>query len=360
MIIDDDARDRQVTKRTILKAFPDALVEESSGMDDGQLLIETGEYNCVLVDYLFPEYTGMDIIKKHLKPSAPPFIAFIMITGEGDEELAANAMKRGIHDYLVKDRISIASMSRAINNASKAAHFEQQNYYQQQALENFAGLVAHDLITPLNSIIGYLDMVIKSDAEKLSDNALEYLETSRKSGRYMEGIIRDLLDYAKAGVSREVEKKISLKEVIDGALSIMSNDIKENNVTVQVGEMPEVTVKVCEFIQLFQNLIGNAIKYADNTHPEILITAEAQEGDTIISVQDNGMGIPKDKRQEIFAPMSRLKHDAGGLGLGLATCQKIVASHGGRIWCVAAEPSGTVFKVSLPNTREACELEGVL
>lgn len=355
LVIDDDELDRMLAVRSLKSQNPNFSIDEAGDIMTANGMMKNNFYDCIIVDYLFPGHTGLDVIRDFVSPDKPPFTGFVMLTGEGDESLVVQALSAGVHDYLVKDKLTPARIFQSVRNAVTAARIAQQSYLQRQALENFAGLVAHDLMTPLSGIIGYLDLALSQNADNLPEKTVEYLTASRDSGRYMEKLVRGLLEFARADKPRSNAELLNLNAVVDQSLRLLDQEIKDNNARIYVEELPTIHGHEIELIQLFQNLVSNAIHYRSNKEPEIHIFGTIQNDSVLIAVQDNGVGVPADKRDQIFAPLHReMTANKMGLGLGLATCSKIAKIHGGRIWVEPAEKNtthtgtGSVFYISFP------------
>jgi light-regulated signal transduction histidine kinase (bacteriophytochrome) len=173
----------------------------------------------------------------------------------------------------------------------------------------------------------------------------------------MDMLVKDLLAYTQsANMEGEAEEEVDAAEALDKALSNLSAAINESNAEITHGGLPSLRVPEVQLEQLFQNLIGNAIKYRkDDEHPRIRITAARESGRWLFSVSDNGIGIPAEYKERVFGIFKRL-HGSGkysGTGIGLAICQKIVERNGGRIW-VDSEGTGkgSTFHFTLPAAAE--------
>lgn len=166
-------------------------------------------------------------------------------------------------------------------------------------------------------------------------------------------LIRDLLDEARLGRSAQEPERVALDEVIGEALEHLQERIRERGAQVQVGPMPSVTGRRLQLIRLFQNLVGNAVKYcAPDRAPTVRIDAQRRDdGRWLVSVEDNGIGIAAGDREAVFEAFHRLP-PAGtyeGTGLGLASCRTIVERHGGRIWVEDAPGCGALLRFTLPG-----------
>ncbi len=168
----------------------------------------------------------------------------------------------------------------------------------------------------------------------------------------MDALIDTLYQYTKAANERVIFEPVEMRQVLQDTLSNLEHLIQEHDVHVTYDELPIVTGNASQLIQLLQNLIGNGIKYCKAKIPSVHVAASPQERAAwLVSVKDNGIGIPEQYYQHIFEPFRRL-HGEGkyeGTGLGLATCKKIIRRHGGDIWCESEEGHGTTFFFTLPG-----------
>ena len=221
-----------------------------------------------------------------------------------------------------------------------------------EALEQFAFSASHDLQEPLRAIKIYGELLAKRHAEKLDPQALDYIRFLRDGAVRMEALVRDLLTYTEAlKYDRSVEIA-DANAALGAALDNLSSAISESAAQVTADRLPSVPVSPTHLQQLFQNLVGNAVKYRSPERiPTVRITAERQNGDWIFAVSDNGIGIDPQYKEHIFGLFKRLhtKNEYAGTGIGLAICRRIVDQYRGRIWVDSAPGQGSTFRFSLPE-----------
>jgi chemotaxis family two-component system sensor kinase Cph1 len=168
----------------------------------------------------------------------------------------------------------------------------------------------------------------------------------------MEALLRDILAYTQAIASESQEERpVSLDEVMHAVVSNLKQTIERAGATVTINPLPEVAAAEVHMLQLFQNLVGNAIKYVGKTPPQVHVSATRQEDAWLFSVRDNGIGIDPQYREQIFGLFRRLHRndEYDGTGVGLAICQKIVERYGGRIWVESELGQGADFRFTLPD-----------
>ncbi len=218
-------------------------------------------------------------------------------------------------------------------------------------LEQYAYTVSHDLKEPLRMMSSYSSLLKKKYNGSLDPSTTEYLKYIFDGSKRMEALIEDLLTYSKfeAKAKQQQFQKADLNELVAIALTNLKQLIKNKNAQITVAPLPSLNVKSLQIVSLFQNLIGNAIKYGDTKLPIIKIDARKHKRTWIFMVKDNGKGIPTQYLTTIFKPFERL-HDKSieGSGIGLATCKKVVQHHSGEIWADSIEGEGAIFYFTLP------------
>ena len=219
-----------------------------------------------------------------------------------------------------------------------------------QSLEEFAHIVAHDLKSPLRSIMGYVSLLKRRTKDLLDESSIEFIDLTVDSVRQMERLINDLLDFAKVEYKPiENFEDVDLNSIV--AMSIQNLQHYMNDTTEIICEiLPNLRSDELQLSQLFQNLIENALKYNKNKNCSVRIEVEESEKEIEISIIDNGIGIPIEHRAQVFEAFQRLHHknEFSGTGIGLAICKKIVENHGGKIWIETPKSGiGSAFKFTL-------------
>ncbi|MFC0774043.1 PAS domain S-box protein [Terrimonas alba] len=217
-------------------------------------------------------------------------------------------------------------------------------------LEQFAYVASHDLQEPLRNITNYVGLLEESK-ENLSEESNYYLSVIIKSAGRMKILIRELLNFSRIGRDRSIEA-VDCYKVINEVLTDMHFNIKETQAQLKVNEMPVINANKIEIKQLFQNLIGNALKFKKkNINPEIHVHCEEKNNEWEFSVSDNGVGIKEEYLEKIFLIFQRLhtEEQYPGTGIGLATCKKIVELNEGQIWVSSKPGIGSTFYFTIPK-----------
>jgi len=225
-----------------------------------------------------------------------------------------------------------------------------QNYAQalkksNKELEQFAYVASHDLQEPLRIISSYITLLERKLKEKLDDEAHEFIFFITDGAQRMQTLINDLLTYSRVTSQAKPFEKMDLNILMNQVLQDLKFTIEEKQAKITHDSLPAVMCDPVQFERLFQNLIGNALKYCENK-PEVHISAVQKNGKWLIGIKDNGIGIDPKYNNKIFGIFKRLHHrdEYSGTGIGLAVCKKIVERHGGEIWVESeGEGKGSTF-----------------
>jgi len=212
-------------------------------------------------------------------------------------------------------------------------------------LEQFAAIASHDLKEPLVTVGGFLALLKRRNERDLDAEANRHIRHALESVERMERLIGDLLEYSRVGTHAKPFQVIDSSAILETALKNLAGTLHSKGALVTHDPLPEIIADSTQIGQLFQNLIGNAIKFCRCDTPRIHVSAVRKEREHVFSVQDNGIGIDPEYTDEIFTAFRRL-HDRDefpGTGLGLATCAKIVERHCGRIWVEPNVRQGSTF-----------------
>ncbi len=217
-------------------------------------------------------------------------------------------------------------------------------------LEQFAYSASHDLQEPLRSVSIYSELLDKRYRGKLDGQAIEFLEYLKSGASRMEMLVRDLLAYTQVSKLDAPPEEADANVVLETVLSNLAESIAQNHAQVIASPLPVLKIHRTHLHQLFQNLIGNALKYCSKEPPVVHLKAERQSGYWLISVCDNGIGIDPEYKERVFGLFKRLHtgDEYSGTGLGLAICQRIVERNHGRIWVESQLGKGSTFYFTVP------------
>jgi light-regulated signal transduction histidine kinase (bacteriophytochrome) len=226
-------------------------------------------------------------------------------------------------------------------------------------LQDFAFVASHDLQEPLRKVQIFGKMLADKCGVSLDKTSMDYIKRMETAAARMQNLLNSLLSYSRVTTKAEPLKQTDLRKSVEEALSNLEIMIKEKSALVEVGDLPAVRADRVQMIQLFQNLVGNALKFGrDNQPPHVKIySQQAREPDEAyeICVEDNGIGFQERYLDKIFLPFQRLhgrNSEYEGVGMGLAICKKIAERHGGKITARSELGKGSTFIVTLPGKKK--------
>ncbi len=244
------------------------------------------------------------------------------------------------------EKVAASLVAQAVTQTVTRHELERSN----ADLDQFAYAVSHDLQEPMRGVTGYADLLRRGYADRLDDKARHYLAMMTDGAERMQALLSGMLQYSRLTRTTTALDPVDLNDVAGDAVANLAPAIGEAGALVTLGELPSVLGHREQLARVFQNLIGNAIKYRGEAAPRIDVSASREAGQWTISVADNGVGIDPVMRQAIFLIFRRadVSGKVAGLGLGLAMCKRIVERHGGRIWAESPPGGGSVFRFTLP------------
>ena len=216
-------------------------------------------------------------------------------------------------------------------------------------LEQFAYVISHDLREPLRMVSSYTQLLAKRYSSKLDADADEFIAYAVDGAKRMQALLHDLLEYSRVGTRGKPFTWVDCKEVVEQAIANLKIAIEENGASVTYDALPTLMGDEGQLVQLFQNLIGNAIKFHREEPPCVHISAQRKHNVVAFSAKDNGIGIDPQYRQVIFEIFRRLhtREEYPGTGMGLSICKKIVDRHGGHIWVQSQLGQGSTFNFTI-------------
>ena len=297
-------------------------------------------------------------IWEYIKEARPGWRDFLLRTREGKDLDISWASVRLSDGRLIGIGIDITERKRAVKNlASYMEQLERSN----KELQEFAFVASHDLQEPLRKIRTFGDMLISKFDNSLSETGRDYIDRMQKASIRMQRLIDSLMSYSRISTKANPFSNVNLNEAVKEALANLEIRISETNALVDLSELPTIEADSEQMIQLFQNLIANALKFCRNDEPpHIKIYSHEAKKETfyksrayIIYIEDNGIGFEEKYIDRIFNPFQKLhgRDLYEGEGMGLAICKKIVIRHKGSITAKSALSKGSIFILTLPERQ---------
>ncbi|TWT74519.1 Phytochrome-like protein cph1 [Posidoniimonas polymericola] len=255
----------------------------------------------------------------------------------------------------IVDTSERSAMARAID--AKSGELAEANaalLRSNQELETFAFVASHDLQEPLRKISSYCQLLKEEKGDQLDPEAVSYLDVSINGAERLRVLVKDLLSLSRIATQGEPLAPTDANACLNAALDNLALQIEESQARVECEGLPRVMADESQLTLLFQNLIGNALKYRSSEPPVINITAEGQGRECVVSIEDNGIGIPQEYAAKVFQIFQRLhsRDKYSGTGIGLALCRRVVERFGGSIWVDPAPGGGSVFRFQLITAED--------
>jgi signal transduction histidine kinase len=314
----------------------------------------------ILSDYNLPQFDAF--LALQLMQEQRLDIPFIVISGAITEDVAVEFMKRGASDYLLKDRL--ARLGQAVVRALEQRELREEKRRTDATLfkksedlarsnaelAQFAYVANHDLQEPLRMVTSYVQLLEKRYKGKLDPDADEFIGYIVEGTKRMKLLLAALLDCSRLDTGGHPLQMVECEKVLENALQNLRMVLDETKGNVTHNPLPAIMADETQMVQLFQNLIGNGLKFHGPQPPLIHISAKQEGTNWIFSFQDNGIGIDPQYFEKIFVIFQRLhgRDKYPGTGIGLTIAKKIVERHGGQIWVESVKESGTAFYFTVP------------
>lgn len=397
LLIEDSLFATRHAKQMLAEAESPQFVTElkcADRLSTGLKHLVEDEIDVVLLDLTLPDSHDLETFTTvHGKAREVPII---VMSGLEDEKLAIEAVQRGAQDYLVKGQIDSNLLKRsilyaiernrvekelrrhrehleelveertaelkAINEQLKQEIAERQKTEEKlkgtvealersnKDLEQFAYVASHDLQEPLRMVASYVQLLERRYKDRLDSDAKEFITFAVDGATRMQKLINDLLSFSRVSTRGKEFKDTDSKYALDQAIENLRMAIEDAGAVITYDKLPKISADESQLIQLFQNLIDNAIKFRSQEVPNIHISAKDNRHEWLFSVQDNGIGIDSQYAERIFVIFQRLheREKYPGTGIGLAICKRIVERHGGQIWVESELGKGSTFFFTIP------------
>jgi signal transduction histidine kinase len=360
LLVEDNVVDVELVERGLRRAgfdFTSAVVQTP---EDFTRELRANRPHVVLADYNLPHWRGMEALEILAREGLD--VPLILVTGALGDMTAVDCIKEGATDYVLKGaltRLPIAIRRALLEKGlreqrqlaeKKLAEKVEELARSNRDLEQFAYVASHDLQEPLRMVAAYTQLLAERYRGKLDENADKYIGYAVEGALRMQTLILDLLAFSRVGRAETDRKNGECNAALNNALENLRSAIEESGAVVTHDHLPAVAVDPTQLVQLFQNLIGNAIKFRGKEVPTIRVSAEKQDATWLFAVADNGIGLSSQYKDKIFVIFQRLhtREEYSGNGVGLAICKKIVEHHGGRIWVESEIGCGATFHFTLP------------
>ena len=371
ILIVDDNRESTLALAAILEGPDREILKAYSGEDALKHLLHH-DFGVILLDVRMAGMDGYetaDVIRSRPKTRDVPIIFLTSYNKEDAQVVRGYA--HGAVDYIfkpvipdvLKSKVNVFLELYRRTEALKTKNAELELAEKELArrveelarsnaeLERFAYVASHDLKEPLRMVTSYTKLLASRYEGKLDQDANDFIAFAVDGASRMEQLIHDLLSYSRAGERNNMSKFVNCEEALNDALENLKTAMDECRATVTHDPLPTVNGDTTQLIQVFQNLIGNGVKFRSDRSPSIHVSARQQGEEWLFCVQDNGIGIEAQYLDRIFVLFQRLhgREEYPGTGIGLAICKKIVETHGGRIWVESEFGKGSTFCFTLPG-----------
>lgn len=390
LLVDDDAVDRMAICRALAKADLAVQVTEVTNAEEAIVHLSTHPCDCVFLDYRLPEQDGLSLIRQWRAEGVT--IPLVVLTGQGDEQIAVDLMKAGASDYLIKTRVSPDRLALLLSNALRMYKAEQREAnalaqlqqtnalltQQNEELERqrrfiedqnlkllaayrvkseFLATMSHELRTPLNAILGFSQILDSQSKGPLTDHQAEMVKRIFTNGKNLLNLVNDILDLSKLEAQRLTltPTALHLPQLVQTTLSDLRSlaDAKALSLeTTLVLQDPMIHNDEHRLRQVITNLVSNAVKFTERGQVQITLSDSLPDQITLI-VADTGIGIAAEHLPHIFEAFRQvdqtIRRQRPGTGLGLAIVHSLLSIMGGRIAVNSQLGQGTVFTVTLPR-----------
>jgi signal transduction histidine kinase len=362
LLVEDNAGDARLLREMFSKEKPDSFeLTHLLRMSDAVIHLAKGKTDIVLLDMGLPDGHGLDTVRR--AHAAAPSVPLIVLTGLDDEALAAEAMKEGAQDYLIKGQIENRALPRALRHAIERHRMQSETeiirMQQMQFKDEFLSHVSHELRSPLTAIYQFVTILLDRLAGDLNRDQGEYLEIVLKNVKQLQSMINDLLEVTRVQAGKLLIdlERTSIPDAVIYTVNTLQGAAAAKEIALRSdieGQIPSVCADPTRLQQILVILVDNAIRFtpAGGTVSVQVRMLEEDPNFVVLKVSDSGHGISPDMTERIFERLFQSPDPAlagrKGLGLGLYICKELVTRQGGKIWATSAPGQGAVLSVTLP------------
>ena len=363
LLVEDNPADAESVLQELRRGGFDVADKIVATAEDFRRQVRKHIPDLVLADYNVEKGRSMEVLDILRVEGLD--VPLILVSNKLGDVMAVECIKQGASDYVLKD--SLARLPNSVRRALEETRVRQENRQAHEELgktidelarsnaelEQFACAASHDLQEPLRMVINYTQLLADRYRGKLDDQGNSFIQHAIDGAARMRILIQDLMAFSCAGQHEGRLTNTDCNEVLRQALGNLHCAVRESGAIITSDDLPVVLANEGQLRQVFQNLIGNAIKFRSTDTPVIHIGNEWTETEWVFSVRDNGIGIAPANREVVFAVFRRLhtQTEYSGNGLGLAICKRIVEQAGGTIWVEPQTAPGTTFKLTWPRLR---------
>jgi two-component system, sensor histidine kinase and response regulator len=363
LLVEDNPGDARLIEESLAEASDQSFdLEIAETLRTGLQRLQFGGIDAMLLDLALPDSFGMETFVRARAQALG--VAIIVLTGLADDSLALKLVQGGAQDFVAKVDVSGNNLTRAILYAVERERLEQEfrklNLELEQRvkdrtaeleasnrdLEAFSYSVSHDLRAPLVNLIGFADVLEAKCSGQLDPQGAKYLARIHDAAFKMSRLIDDMLRLAKVGRQGLRKKQVPLRSLVDEVLAELGSAIEKRVIDWRITALPVIDCDYGLMKQVFANLMSNAVKYTRPIEKALIEIGQSTiQGRVVFFVRDNGVGFDMRSAAKLFAPFQRLhqEQDFEGTGIGLATVQRILEKHRGRIWAESEPGRGSTF-----------------
>jgi len=353
LVVEDEPADVERALRALRAAGLGAVCDVAQTAEEFTRLVRQNAYDVILADYKVPNWYGMETVEILRREGLD--VPVIMVSGALGELTAVECIKQGAADYVPKHHLArLPESVRRAMREKKLRNDHRQSLKElarsNRDLEQFAYVASHDLQEPLRMVATYTQLLAERYQGKLDADADKYIHYAVDGALRMQKLVQDLLAFSRVGRQGLTLENADINVVLDRALKNLEAAIQGSGAVVDHAQLPLVIADGSLLVQVFQNLIGNALKFRGSEPPLIRVNADLKGKEWVFSVADNGIGIAAEHAESVFAIFRRLhtRAEYPGNGIGLSICKKIIEQHGGRIWVESELGHGSIFQFTLP------------